>query len=214
MASPLSSTLLALGSCVANNIVQYTVLSLLALYSTLHVSRPLLPSARIDTLERLITETADLLEKAHEERVFFSRDFNFNIQLRLSQALETKSTLRSRILLQFGLNHSASWNQEYLYVLGDLSRSIQQCARDVKDIKVTILVTAASEQHPQPVLKPSSQAEMEHERRLLYRDDISDRMTILASGSYVSESNLYPKDIAEDILKPLTYRQVHCRRIG
>ncbi|KAJ7204416.1 hypothetical protein GGX14DRAFT_646986 [Mycena pura] len=195
MASPLSATLLALGSCVANNIVQYTVLSLLALYSTLHVSRPLLPSARIDSLERLITETADLLEKAREERVFFNRDFNFNIQLRLSQALETKSTLRSRVLLQFELNHSA---QEYLYVWGNLSRSIQQCARDVKDIKVTIL------------------AEMEHERRLLYRDDISDRMTILASGSYVSESNHYPKDIAEDILKPLTYRQVpgHCRRLG
>ena len=85
MASPLAATLLALVSCVANNIVQYTVLSLLALYSTLHVSRPLLPSARIDSLQRLITETADLLEKAHEERVFFSRDFNFNIHLRLSQ---------------------------------------------------------------------------------------------------------------------------------
>jgi len=114
-----------------------------------------------------------LLEEAHEERVFFSRDFDFNIQLRLSQALETKSTLRSRVLLQFGLRHSA---QEYLYVWGNLSRSIQQCLRDVKDIKVTIL------------------AEMEHERRLLYRDDIDDRMTILASGSYP--------------------RQVHCRRLG
>ena len=128
-----------------------------------------------------------------------------------ARALETKSTLRSRVLLQFGLSHSA---QEYLYVWGDLSRSIQQCVRDIKDIKVTILVTAASEQRPQPVLKSPSQAEMEHERRLLYRDDISDRMTILASGSHVSESNRYPKDFAEDILKPLKYRQVHCRLGG
>ncbi|KAJ7204414.1 hypothetical protein GGX14DRAFT_646985 [Mycena pura] len=147
-----------------SKIVQYTLVSLLAVHFGLDVARSLLPSARMDSLERLIAETADLLDKAREERVLSNREFNFEIQLKLSRALEDKSMLRSRVLCEFGLSHSA---QEYLHILGGLSRSIQQCTRDVKDIKLAVLT------------------EVEKERHIMYGEDIKN-MIILGSDLYAT----------------------------
>jgi hypothetical protein len=79
----LSTTVLALVSCVGSTIVQYVALSLLTTYSTVRLLGPLRPSARMKQLENILLETADLLQKAIEERVLSKREFILDVQLRL-----------------------------------------------------------------------------------------------------------------------------------
>ncbi|KAJ7109824.1 hypothetical protein C8R44DRAFT_263787 [Mycena epipterygia] len=120
----LSTTLLALFSCIGSRVVQYVTLPFFASYSALLLARPLLPSSRMNKLEKLLAESTDLLQRANEEDMLFNREFNL--------ANLTQSTLRSR-LLKFGTT------QEYLHMLGFLSQEIEQCKREAKDIQTTIL---------------------------------------------------------------------------
>ncbi|KAF7347506.1 hypothetical protein MVEN_01506800 [Mycena venus] len=156
----LSTTLLALISCTGNNIVQYVVLLLFVSYSVIILLRPRLPSARMVKLEHLVAETTDMLHSANEERLLTNREFTLQTQLRLSRVNLTKSTLRSKIL-EFGLGYPT---KEYLHIMGPLSTEIEQCKREVKEVKIAILT------------------EMEHERQVLYSANIDDMVVILSSG--------------------------------
>ncbi|KAJ6523543.1 hypothetical protein B0H19DRAFT_648074 [Mycena capillaripes] len=156
----LSSTLLAFIPCT-DSIVQYVVLVLLTFYSGILLTRPFLPSARMHKLETQVAETTDMLQSANEERMLRSnREFNLDIQLRLSKVNLTKSTLRLKIL-KFGLGYAP---QEYLHMMGVLSRDIERCKREAKEIQIAILT------------------EMEKERQLLYNADIDDMNIILSSS--------------------------------
>lgn len=153
----LSTTLLALLSCIGTRVVQYVTLPFLASYSVLLLVRPLLPSSRMNKLQTLLAESIDLLQRANEESMFSNRDFNLQVQLRLSRWVSesnfhvpslmiksspdranlTQSTLRSK-LLKFGST------QEYLYMLGFLSQEIEKCKREAKEIQTAILVSVTS----------------------------------------------------------------------
>ncbi|KAJ7116830.1 hypothetical protein C8R43DRAFT_112589 [Mycena crocata] len=152
----LSTTLFTLISCAGNNAVQYAVISLLASYFGIRLARPFLPSARMNSLEELIADTTDLLHRADEERMLSNHQFHLDVQLKLSRVSLTKSTLRSKIL---GLKLCYRL-QEYLLIMGIVSRNIEQCKREVKDIQIAILT------------------EVEAERQRLYNDQI----VILSSG--------------------------------
>ncbi|KAJ7755013.1 hypothetical protein DFH07DRAFT_822569 [Mycena maculata] len=134
------TTLLALISCATGKVVQYVLLSVLVSYSAFLLARPFLPSARMTELEELIAETTDLLQQANEERVLPNRAFNLAMQLRLSRVNRDKSGLRSKIL-GFRLGYPM---QEYLHMAGVLSREIQRCRREAKEIQVAILVCASA----------------------------------------------------------------------
>ncbi|KAJ7508716.1 hypothetical protein B0H11DRAFT_1902297 [Mycena galericulata] len=157
------TTLLTTVSCAASNIVQYVTFSLLVSYSAMLLARPFVPSARMKELEQRILETTDLLQRATEERVLPNRAFNLEMQLRLSRGQFSvnldKSMLSSKVL-GFRLGHPT---REYLHIIGVLSQEIRRCKTEAKEIQVAILT------------------EMEHERQLVYNDDINDKIMILSS---------------------------------
>ncbi|KAJ7897264.1 hypothetical protein B0H14DRAFT_3124771, partial [Mycena olivaceomarginata] len=131
----LSTTLLALLSCTGNNIVRYAVLLFLVFYAGVFVVQPLLPSARMLKLENMVAEATDILDSANEERMLSNREFNLEVQLRLSRVNLIKSTLRAKIL-EFALGHPAT---EYLHIVGGLSADIERCKREVRQIQIDIL---------------------------------------------------------------------------
>ncbi|KAJ7269348.1 hypothetical protein B0H12DRAFT_33714 [Mycena haematopus] len=153
-----STTLLALLSCTNTNIVQYAVLSFLVSYSGMLLTRPLLPSARMVKLENIVAETTDIFQSAKEERMLSNREFNLEVQLRLSRVNLTKSILRPKIL-EFELGYPA---KEYLHIVGSLSAEIERCKRELKEIQIDILT------------------EMEIERQLLYNTKIDEIVVVLA----------------------------------
>ncbi|KAJ7024379.1 hypothetical protein C8F04DRAFT_160669 [Mycena alexandri] len=130
----ISTALLAFAT---NNILQYVLLSLVLFYSITLLFRPLLPSAKMSQLESLTAETLDIFQSANEERLLSKRDFNMEMQLRLSRVNLNKSVLRSTIL-QFELGYRA---REYLHIVGALSGEIDRYKREVKAIQVAIQVS-------------------------------------------------------------------------
>ncbi|KAF7337572.1 hypothetical protein MSAN_02230500 [Mycena sanguinolenta] len=122
------------------------------------LTRPLLPSARMAKLEDIITHTTDILQTANEERMLSDREFNLQLQLRLSRVNLTKSILRSKIL-EFGLGFPM---KEYLYIVGKLSTEIERCKKEVKGIQIDLLT------------------ELEIERQLLCNAKIDETIVVLA----------------------------------
>ncbi|KAK7063899.1 hypothetical protein R3P38DRAFT_2821085 [Favolaschia claudopus] len=164
LARILSSTLVLIPSCTEGNIIQYAVLSALALYVGLRAIQPLFPSARMVDLEKIVAETLDILHSANEEHLLRSREFMLQVQLRLSRVNMVKSTLRSNVLA-FEFNYPT---RECLHRLRRLFSEIEGCKREAKQIKVAILT------------------EIEKERREVYSASIEDMAAILASGRSVS----------------------------
>lgn len=82
----LSTILLALISYNGNNVVRYVVLLLLGFYAVgVFFVQPRLPSARMLELEDMVEETTDVFDIANEEHMLSSREFNLEVQLRLSR---------------------------------------------------------------------------------------------------------------------------------
>ncbi|KAF7337573.1 hypothetical protein MSAN_02230600 [Mycena sanguinolenta] len=81
--------LLALLSCAGTNIVQYIVLLSFGLYSGMLLTS-LLPNAGMTKLEDIVTHTTDILQPPNEERMLSDREFNLQVQLRLSRVNLTK----------------------------------------------------------------------------------------------------------------------------
>ncbi|KAJ7742196.1 hypothetical protein B0H14DRAFT_3897774 [Mycena olivaceomarginata] len=162
----LSTTLLALLSCTGSNIVRYVVLLFLVFYAGVFFVQPLLPSARMLKLENIVADTADILQSANEEHMLSNREFNLEVQLRLSRVNLTKSTLRAK-LLEFELGYPA---KEYLHIVGDLSAAIERgLSLKTSPTELSFFQTA-----------------MESERQVLYNANIEEMIVVLSSGSTVS----------------------------
>ncbi|KAK7063895.1 hypothetical protein R3P38DRAFT_2821065, partial [Favolaschia claudopus] len=143
----------------ANNIMQYALLGSVVLYAGLRLVQPLLPSARMAELEKIVVETVDILHSASEERLLH-RESMFQFQLRLSRVNVMRSSLRTDILA-FESGYATC---EYLRMLQRLSVEIEACKRETKKIQVAILT------------------EIEQRQRELYHASIDDMAAILASG--------------------------------